>query len=248
MSEWWQSFFDEYFLQYAFPRIRRRSTLRDVRFIEKALAPRKRARILDVCCGIGRHSVELASKGYRMTGVDVSDLYLKMAAARAKRRKVKVAFEKCDMRRLPYRGEFDAALLMWTSFGYFEDEKDDLKGLRSIARALRPNGKFIVDVINRDWLIKNFQPHSWLELKDGFMLERREFDSATSRMKSEWLFVHKGENKVERKQITLRVYSLHELMDVIDRAGMEPVAVFGDRENVMPAPDHRMLEVMAQKR
>jgi SAM-dependent methyltransferase len=221
--------------------------MRDVRFIEKTQSPKKREKILDVCCGIGRHSVELAARGYRVTGVDVSDVYLEMAAARAKRRKVKVALEKFDMRKIPYRGEFDSALLMWTSFGYFENEKDDLRALRAISRALRPGGKFIIDVINRDWLIKNFQPHSWMELKDGFMLERREFNSATSRMNSEWLFVHKGSKKIERKAITLRVYSLHELTDVIGRAGMEPVALFGDRENVMPAPDHRMLEVLARK-
>lgn len=248
MTEWWQSFFDEYFLEYAFPRIGRRTTLRDARFIVKALAPKKRARILDVCCGIGRHAVELAAKGYRITGVDVSERYLEIAAARAKRRKVKIALKRCDMRRLPYRDEFDAALLMWTSFGYFENEKDDLKGLRAIQRALLPGGKFIIDVINRDWLIKHFRPHSWAELRDGFMLERRELDSARSRMNSEWVFVDKRNREIERKTITLRIYSLHELLDVLERAGFAAAAIFGDRENVMPTPEHRMLNILAEKR
>lgn len=248
MSEWWQSFFDEYFLQYAFPRIKRSRTLRDVRFIVKTLAPKKRANILDVCCGTGRHSIELAARGYSVTGVDVSGDYLKIAAARARRRKVRLDLKECDMRKMPYREEFDAALLMWTSFGYFENEKDDLKALRTISRALRPGGKFIIDLINRDWLIKNFQPHSWMELKDGFMLERREFDPATSRMNSDWLFVHKDRNEIERKAITLRIYSLHELLDVLGRAGFEAAAIFGDKENVMPMPDHRMISIMARKK
>jgi SAM-dependent methyltransferase len=152
------------------------------------------------------------------------------------------------MRKLRYRNEFDAAILMWTSFGYFENEKDDLRGLRAIRRALRPGGKFIIELINRDWLIRNFQPHSWAELKEGFMLERRELDSAKSRMNSEWIFVRKKGNEIERKVINLRIYSLHELLDVLERAGFEAAGIFGDQKNVMPTPDHRMLSILAVKR
>ncbi len=248
MSEWWESFFDENFLEYAFPRISRRVTMRDVRFIEKALALKKRASILDVCCGIGRHAVELARRGYRVTGVDVNERYLEIAAARARRRKVRPIFDRSDMRKMPYRDEFDAAVLMWTSFGYFEDEKDDLKSLRAIRRALRPGGKFLIDLINRDWLVKNFQSHSWAEVKEGFVLEHREFDPARSRLNSEWVFVGKGSGGVERKNITLRIYSLHELLGLMESAGFAVAAVFGDRDNLMPTPDHRMLGILAWKR
>ncbi len=245
MSEWWQSFFDEYFLRCAFPRIKRSSTMRDVRFIQKVLAPKKGARILDVCCGVGRHAIELAKSGYRVTGVDVTGRYLEVAAARARRRGVKLALERRDMRRLGYRSEFDAALLMWTSFGYFENEKDNMKSLRAIHKALRPGGKFIIDLINRDWLIRNFQEYGWMEAGKGFVLERRQFDPARSRMHSDWVYV--GKNEVERKEIDLRVYSLHELVEMLGQAGFGVVAMFGDKDNVMPTPEHRMLSLLACK-
>ena len=246
MSEWWQSFFDDYFLLYSFPRIKRSRTLRDVRFIEKALSPKKGARILDVCCGIGRHAIELAAKGYRVTGVDISARYLEVAAARATRRKVKLALQRGDMRNLKYRGEFDAAILMWTSFGYFENERDNMKSLRAIHRALRSGGRFLIDLINRDWLILNFQPYGWVEAGEDFVLERRHYDPALSRMHSEWVCVSDG--KVERKHTNLRVYSLHELLEMLERAGFTVEAAFGDKENVMPMPEHRMLGVLARKR
>ena len=245
MSEWWQTFFDEYFLAYSFPRIKRSRTMRDVRFIETVLAPRKGAKILDVCCGIGRHALELAKRGYRITGVDITQQYLDVAAARARRRKVKIALERRDMRKLGYRGEFDAAILMWTSFGYFENEKDNMKSLRVIHRALRPGGKFLIDLINRDWLIRNFQPHGWMEAGKEYVLERRQFDPSTSRMHSEWVCI--GEGEVARRETNLRVYSLHELLEMLERAGFGITAAFGDQENVMPTPEHRMLSILAHK-
>jgi SAM-dependent methyltransferase len=251
MQEWWQSFFDEHFLEYGFSVKTRKVTLRDVRFIEKLLGLRKGARILDVCCGVGRHSIELASRGYRVTGIDAMQPYVDVAASRAGRRKVRASFEACDMRRLRYRNEFDAAICMWTSFGYFEDDKDHLKGLRAIRRALRRRGKFIVDLINRDWLIKNFQPYGWFERTGGFVLEHREFDPAGSRIDSEWVYIKKNGGDgpgVVRKTVSLRVYSPHELLSLLEAGGFTVGAVFGDRQEVMPTPDHRMLSVLAYKR
>jgi SAM-dependent methyltransferase len=243
MSEWWQTFFDDHFLECGFGAMKRHTALRDVRFLEKVLALNKRARVLDVCCGVGRHAVELASKGYRVTGVDVMEKYIKVAAVRARRRNVKLTLETCDMRNLSYRREFDAAICMWTSFGYFERERDHIKSLRAIHRSLRPGGKFVIDLINRDWLIKNFQPYGWMERGKGFVLERRHFDSARSRINSEWVYVGKGD--AERKEISIRVYSPHELVELLERSGFKVSALFGDRKNVMPTPEHRMLGVLA---
>jgi SAM-dependent methyltransferase len=243
MAEWWQSFFDDYFLESGFGFIKRRRTLKDIRFIEKTLAVKRGARILDVCCGVGRHAIELAKRGYRVTGVDVTAGYLEIAAARAKRRKVKIELVERDMRKINFRREFDAAICMWTSFGYFESEDDNLRTLRAIRRTLRPGGKFLLDLINRDWLIRNFQEYGWLETGKGFVLERRHFDAARSRINSEW--IHVGADDVERRNISLRVYSLHELTGLLERAGFRIGAAFGDRKNLMPTPEQRMLSILA---
>ena len=103
MAEWWEGFFDERYLKVGFAPISARKTLADTRFIAKVLSLRKGAKILDVCCGIGRHVIELASIGYRVTGVDLSDAYLKIAAERARKRKQRVTFERGDIRKLPHR-------------------------------------------------------------------------------------------------------------------------------------------------
>lgn len=245
MAEWWQTFFDEYYLDAGFSQMKRRVTLRDLRFIERVLALKKGAKILDVCCGIGRHAVELAARGYRVTGVDYVEKYLEAAGMRAKRRQVKVDFRRCDMRNIRYRDEFHAAICMWTSFGYFEKESDSLKGLRAIRRALKPGGKFLLDLINRDWLIKNFQPYGHMQTDKGFVLERREFDPARSRIVSEWTYVRGAE--VARRKIDLRIYSVHELTGLLERAGFKVAALFGDRKNVMPMPEHRILSVLCRK-
>ncbi len=246
MTEWWQTFFDDHFLECGFGALKRGAALKDVRFLERVLALRKGARVLDVCCGVGRHSIELASKGYLVTGVDCVKKYTEVAAARARRRKVKLILETCDMRKLTYENEFDAAICMWTSFGYFENDKDHIKSLRAIRRALRPGGKFVIDLINRDWLIKNFQPYGWIERRKGFVLECRSFDLARSRINSDWAYV--GNGGVERRAISIRVFSAHELMELLERAGFTVSALFGDRKNVMPTPDHRMLGVLAHAR
>lgn len=243
MTEWWQTFFDEHFLECGFGALKRDSALRDVRFLERVLALKKRARVLDVCCGVGRHSIELASRGYRVTGVDVMKEYVEVTAARARRRKVKLTLETCDMRKLAYRNEFDAAICMWTSFGYFEREKDHIKSLRTIRRALRPGGKFVIDLINRDWLIKNFQPYGWMERGNGYVLEHRHFDLVRSRINSDWAYI--GDGGVERREVSIRVYSAHELVELLERSGFTVSALFGDRKNVMPTPEHRMLGILA---
>jgi SAM-dependent methyltransferase len=134
---------------------------------------------------------------------------------------------------------------MWTSFGYFEDERDHAKSLRAVRRALRPGGKFVIDLINRDWLIKNFQPYGWMEKSDLFVLEHRQFDALRSRVNSEWVYVDRGE--IKRREISLRVYSPHELAELIERAGFEIAGLFGDRKNVVPTPEHRMLGILAYK-
>ena len=94
-------------------------------------------------------------------------------------------FERHDMRKLPYRCRFDGAISMWTSFGYFETEADNLKTLKRINRSLNPGGRFLIELINRDWLIANFEPLGWSKIEKGYVLEKRRIDARTSRLTAE---------------------------------------------------------------
>ena len=98
------------------------------------------ASILDLCCGVGRHAVELARLGYRVTGVDRTSGYLDEARERAKDAGVEVELVEEDMRSFRREGAFDAVLNLFTSFGYFEDRDDDRKVVRNIHSSLKEGG------------------------------------------------------------------------------------------------------------
>jgi hypothetical protein len=135
---------------------------------------------------------------------------------------------------------------MWTSFGYFEKEADDLKTLKLIHRSLKLGGTFLIELMNRDWLIANFEPLGWVEFKDGYLLERRHLDSLNSRIHGEWTYV-KGA-AVTKKEMSLRVYSVHELVSLLETAGFRIGKLYGSREERTPTWRDRMSAVLAVKR
>ncbi|MCP4616798.1 MAG: class I SAM-dependent methyltransferase, partial [Bradyrhizobium sp.] len=144
--------------------------IKEARFVRRALGLNKGARLLDLCCGTGRHSIPLAKSGLKVIGFDTTPAYLREAKNAAK--KLNVRFVKGDMRALKYEAEFDAAINLWTSFGYFTDIRDDRKVIRGIARALKPGGRFLIDIINADFLRRNAQSKRWQETADGaYLLE-----------------------------------------------------------------------------
>lgn len=245
MGEWWETFFDDAWLRGGFSVIQRQRTLADTRFILKALSLKPTSRILDLCCGVGRHAIELGDLGFTVTGVDFSEQYLGIARQRASGRGVGVEFVQSDMRHIKYRSRFDAAICMWTSFGYFELEDDNLKVLRAVNRALKNGGKFLIELINRDWVLVNFEPKGWYKTKGGYVLEDRKLDILRSRMVSEWTFMEGGQ--AVKKSFGLRLYSPHELVDLLEKAGFRLNALFGDRQARTPTWEHRMTAVLARK-
>src|SRR3989449_2744060 len=145
-KRWFEDFFgSDYLIRYVHP-----ETPSQVEAIDKILHLRKGGRILDVACGAGRHTIELAKRGYRVTGFDLSAPLLAEARKAARTAGVKPTFVQGDIRRLPYRNAFDAASSMFTSFGYFDLPAGDRQGLRGVDRALRRREKFLVELFNRD--------------------------------------------------------------------------------------------------
>ena len=114
------------------------------------------ARILDVGCGYGRHSIELAGRGFTVTGLDLSDVQLKRAREKAASSGARVDWRQGDSRAMSFDAEFDAAINMFLSFGYFETDDEHLAVLTGIARALEPGGRFLLDFWNREHEIRGF--------------------------------------------------------------------------------------------
>jgi SAM-dependent methyltransferase len=185
-------------------------------------------RVLDLNCGIGRHSLELGKRGIEVLGTDLSPVYIKLAAERAHKQKLddNVRFKVVDMRRikstLAAEKAFDGILCLWTSFGFYDDEtNDDI--LRQCLKLVKPGGFFTLDIVNRDWLLRNFSEHRFERIGDRLVLYDSEFDTETSRHRDKWTFMKQtGEDTFTREasfQLDLRVWSLHELIQLFERTG-----------------------------
>lgn len=188
----------------------------------------KPKRVLDLNCGIGRHSIELGKLGIEVLGTDLSPAYIEIASKRAQKRKVgdKVRFKVVDMRRvrsaLSNEELFDGILCLWTSFGFYDDDTND-DVLRQCLKLVKPGGFFALDIVNRDWLLRNFSERSFERIKDRLILYERQLDSQTSRHKDKWTFMRQiDENTLildGEFKLDLRVWSLHELILLFQRTG-----------------------------
>ena len=149
----------------------------EVDAIERLLEIRPPLRILDLACGQGRHSIDLARRGYQVTGLDHSRYLLDVAAQRAAAAGVTVRWVEGDMRQ-PYAvpGGVDVVVNLFTSFGYFADDADDLMVLRAVAGVLRPGGRFLLEVLNGEWIMHTFAEREWIPFGEATVLEQRRLD------------------------------------------------------------------------
>lgn len=202
--------------------------------------------VLDLCCGAGRHSVELASQGLTVTGVDTSSFLLEKARALAEEQGVEVEWVEADMRDFVRPARYDLVLNMFTSFGYFEDASDDVKVLENVFRSLRSGGKFLIDVAGKELVAAVFQPTTSDESPEGGLLVRRhEIVDDWSRIKNDWSVVQGG--SVSSFTFHLRLYSARELVGALDHAGFRYVRVFGDLRGGAYGPGAERLIAVAVK-
>lgn len=229
MAEWFESFFGrDYVTRYA--RITDEATSeRDVDAVVRLLGLEPPSAILDLACGYGRHAVRMAERGYAVAGFDLSSELLGIAQERAHERGVPLTLVKGDMRRLPFLREFDAVLSLFTSFGFFAEEDDHAHVLHGVHAALRENGLFLLDVINRDAVLQAFQPTQWQEIDGGYLLSENEFDPATSRISGRQVVLTAG-GPVSEYPLYLRLFSAHEIRMLLEREGFDVVGLHGDLE------------------
>ena len=224
---WYDGFFEREYLDWlALPRDPEQ-TAREVDFLVEKLGTEPGARVLDLACGRGRHSLELARRGLRVTGVDLSPRSLELARADAAADGLEVAFVQADMRELDFVGAFDAAISVFTSLGYFESDEEDRDVLVRVARALRPGGRFLVDVINPLGLARLYQPRLWDEVGDGIlMVQEHEWDVMAGRNRAVWTFVRPDGSRSELSHV-VRMYAPSELVRLVEGAGLRVLDAWG---------------------
>jgi len=218
--------FWETFAPFLFPEERWEITKEEVDQMLLLLDLESGATILDLCCGQGRHSLELTHKGYRVTGVDRTSTYLHQARQRAKQEGIKVEFVEGDMRQFSRPEAFDAALLMFTSFGYFEAHEDNLKVLQNVKKSLRDGGKILVEVMGKEILARIFLSRSWEERDGVFWLQDRKISHDWSKIENRWILIGKG--KEYKIQFSHWIYSAAELSNMLREASFGDVICYGD--------------------
>lgn len=225
VPDWWRSWFGPRYVAVYDAYLAER-TPGEVDRLEALLRIRPPLRVLDLPCGQGRHSIELARRGYTVTGVDLTPYLLDLARERAQAAGVAVDWRLGDMRE-PIAGQrFDLVLNLFTSFGYFADEADDRRIALAAAAMLEPGGRFVVEVINGERVMANFEEREWFPIGEIVVMERRSLDRSTRRMIVQRTVEVGGTSEVDTHVV--RLYGAHDLASVLLGAGFDEVELFGD--------------------
>ncbi len=243
-KEWHRNFFRKSFYNPASPAAVAKAPA-EAAFILKQLKLARGAALLDLCCGPGRHAVEFAGKGLAVTGLDFSRQYLGEAALRAKRKKVPLKLVRGDMRLLKFKGEFDAAVNLFTSFGYFHGFSDDMRTLKGVARALKPGGLFLIDIVHGAYVRKHFRPRGWEEQENHFLLESAELTA--DGVHNTWLRVAKTGGKRICRTFFSRLYDKRRMAAALKKAGLKPLRFWGDFGGAPLSDDRNRLICLARK-
>jgi SAM-dependent methyltransferase len=213
-----------------FNRKRIADTPAQVDHIIKLLQIEDGAKILDLCCGIGRHSLEFARRGFQVTGVDRTQSYLDKARQQAKTENLNIEFIKEDMRKFCRDDTFDVVINMFTSFGYFEDSEDDRQVVENIFRSLKSGGKFLIEIMGKELVARDFRERDWNEINGCIILEDRKLLNNWEKIENRWIILKEGQ-QVEHRFV-LRLYSAVEISSLLKRCGFSDVKIYGSLQGI----------------
>lgn len=207
-----------------------RDTEKETGFIESTLP--KKGLVLDLCCGTGRHSIDLCRRGWNVVGIDLSRNLLAIAKIRRDEAGVKFPLVKADMRYFPFKEKvFNAIINMFTSFGYLPSETEDLKCLLEVHRTLRDKGRFLLDLANRDHIVRGFRERDWAEFAPYYLLEKRLLNTGNSKLTSNWIIIRKDTGETKSIVHTVRLYTLNQIHQLLSRTGLAVKEIYGGYES-----------------
>ena len=244
---WYENFFDKWYLKYWIQPITQERTELEVDAIVRFLELPPDSKVLDLCCGQGRHSLELARRGYRVVGLDLSETLLAASQAAAKEQGLDVEFVQGDMRAIPRRNEFNGIFNFYTAFGYFERDEDNQAVLDAVAAALKPSGRFLLDYPCLEGRMPQWKRQEFFEYDDGtVMLHEMLHDTFNQTIKNNVLYIT-SDNVRHRTGFTLRHYYGRELRQCFEKAGMNVIGAYGNTDgDELTNRDTRVL-VLAEK-
>jgi SAM-dependent methyltransferase len=242
--EWFKDLYDDFRMTTGFGHVSDEQTKRDVDFICDVLELPAEAHVLDLFCGAGRHSLELARRGHVATGIEFNSDYLKLAKELSEGENNSPNFIQGDVRRVDFGVSYDAIIIMFNSFGYFSDEEDKLI-LAKIFNALKEGGRFLIEVLNRDWMIKHFEESKESEIGGIRVVEKRKFDVMTSR--NNFIIERYERDGVITKKGSWRCYSADELKNILEGIGFRFMAGYSNLDKEPLTKDTRLMRMIFEK-
>ncbi len=244
--DWWKNYFDELYLEIYRHLDSPERNRKEAEFIREALGLPSDSHLLDLACGQGRHAVELADMGFRVTGLDLSPVMLQRAVDKAAERELEVDFVNGDMRALPFpENHFDGVYSFYTSFGYFDDD-DNFRVLKEVSRVLKPGGRLLIEYVNPLWVIRNNSERYWFSVGKYFVLESHLFDPITMRIYNDRKVLI-GANAVDERQYFVRLYSAAEMTFLMKLVGLRSIRIWGDHDFSDYTEESPRLIMMAEK-
>ena len=228
-SEWWQDLFNSFYLKTDGDVVENDcNTIQDIDVVLDILKPTPESRIFDLCCGQGRHTLELSRRGFKnVTGLDRSRYLVRLARNRAKAQDLPAVFREGDARKIRIPKEpFDYVLILGNSFGYFEQQEDDLAVLQSVFSSLAPGGKLFMDIADGAWMKENFEKRSWEWIdQQHFVCRERCLASDQKRLISREVISHAEKGILADQFYAERLYTADEIQELLHRAGFTAIEV-----------------------
>ena len=241
---WYEEWFGKEYLE-VYAHRNHQEAVSDINCVEKLLKLDKAGSILDLACGSGRHSLELARRGYNVTGVDLSHTLLEVARNSAAKQGLTIPFYQADMRTPPLEKPFNFLINMFTSFGYFENDRENSRIFAAFYKSLVAGGKFLMDYINKDHVLDSLVPEDCKTQGDRTLLQQRSYNEKTRRLEKIITITHNNE---ERKFLeSVRLYTLDEMVTMAKANGLKIEKHFGSLQADPFSPQAPRLVLVGSK-
>lgn len=218
---------------------------REVDGVVSLLSLKTGACVLDLCSGPGRHALELAGRGYQVTAVDRTRMYLERARKAAKQQGLEVEFVKEDMRTFVRPGAFDAVINLYTSFGYFEEESENRLVLENACASLREGGAALFELTSKEIVARDFRERNRTIIGDISLLEVRSAGNHWDWLETRWVVNKGGRNRDFTWKI--RLYTRREFEAMLSAAGFQDLRTFGGLDGSPYDHEARRLVVAARR-
>jgi SAM-dependent methyltransferase len=243
-AEWFKDWFDTDEYLYVYRNRNEEDAKKLVELIINNVELKPHDNILDLACGTGRHSILFAEKGYNVTAVDLSKNLLSIAQKTARESHVKVNFIRSDLRQFSICTRFSLVINLFTSFGYFEEDRENFKIINTAYNQLYNSGYFVLDLFNRGFIEKNLVPESVNNFSDRTVIQRRHIEG--NRVKKQ-IIIEK--NKVRKEYYeSVRMFHKEELFNAMSCAGFRIIKYFGSSDgNKFDLENSPRIIIFAQK-